>query len=503
MAFQPETFKFLIMGSDEGTVEVFSMPNLEIVAVLKSYNKLIQSLAWHPKYVGSSSEPSAYQDWVATSSNENVIHVWDLSSHLKDNHETSFDGDVSAGGAWPVLTEPSQALTGHHMRVISVNWSPHQDGQLVSVSYDCSAQVWNVAGGGVPVANFSGHGERLFCGIWSPVDSNVIFSGGEDSALHCWKIDSQKDTIPAKKAPPKKHLLNKNVKVARDANAPREPDSSTPSALDEAFAMLEAKKKELMKTSDLNESAVTSSQSSLNQSDVSDNKDHKSKSARRANKARKEHFQLAYRKEYATKDQAFDDCQKLYEFLYGDTTTPTDKSPAGSTSTSPVPEAASSLPENSLTDRPHLGFFADKFGMDNLIDIEVQQWKEQGQDDAVANLMLWSGDVGDTIKAAIEGGKLNDWLVSMAAGVSYPLWKEACSAYARQLIKKEDVVKGASYYLMTHQVLEAVAALRDNQHYRAAIAVAKTRFPDDVPLIRELYTSWAYQAQNDGQFGKQ
>ena len=34
-----------------------------------------------------------------------------------------------------------------------------------------------------------------------------------------------------------------------------------------------------------------------------------------------------------------------------------------------------------------------------------------------ANLMLWSGDVGDTIKAAIEGGKLNDWLVSMAAGV--------------------------------------------------------------------------------------
>ena len=70
-----------------------------------------------------------------------------------------------------------------------VNWSPHADGKLVSVSYDCTVQVWDVSasgdkeeGGGwtgKAVANFSGHGERLFCGIWSPVDPNVIMSGGE------------------------------------------------------------------------------------------------------------------------------------------------------------------------------------------------------------------------------------------------------------------------------------------------------------------------------------
>ena len=77
---------------------------------------------------------------------------------------------------------------GHHQRVIMVNWSPHADGKLVSVSYDCTVQVWDVSasdneeGGGWTgraVANFSGHGERLFCGIWSPVDPNVIMSGGE------------------------------------------------------------------------------------------------------------------------------------------------------------------------------------------------------------------------------------------------------------------------------------------------------------------------------------
>ena len=70
----------------------------------------------------------------------------------------------------------------------------------------------------------------------------------------------------------------------------------------------------------------------------------------------------------------------------------------------------------------------------------------------------------------------------MAAGVSYPLWKEACTAFARQLVKSEDIAKGVSYYLMTHQVLEAITVLRENHFYRSAVAIAKTRFPDDTPL---------------------
>ena len=51
-------------------------------------------------------------------------------------------------------------------------------------------------------------------------------------------------------------------------------------------------------------------------------------------------------------------------------------------------------------------------------------------------------------------------------------------------------------------MLEAISALREKQQFRAALAVAKTRFPEDVPLIKELYTAWAHQAQNDGQYGK-
>ena len=80
------------------------------------------------------------------------------------------------------------------------------------------------------------------------------------------------------------------------------------------------------------------------------------------------------------------------------------------------------------------------------------------------------------------------------------MWKEACASYAIQLAKQDEVVKGASYYLMIHEVLEAVNLLKKNHFYRPAISIAKSRLPDDAPLIKEIYEQWASQATNDGSF---
>ena len=156
--FQPEEFKFMVLGSDDGMIEVLNVPRLEIVCVLKSFQKLVQSLAWHPKFIGSSSEPSAYKNWIATASNEVDIHVWDLTSPLESTQVVSggcldvsdvdnLNGSINtekgdaAAAAWPILTEPTSVLSGHHLRVICLNWSPHENAKLLSVSYDCTAQV--------------------------------------------------------------------------------------------------------------------------------------------------------------------------------------------------------------------------------------------------------------------------------------------------------------------------------------------------------------------------
>ena len=89
-------------------------------------------------------------------------------------------------------------LKGHHFRVIMVNWSPHDEGRLVSVSYDGSAQVWDVADGGKPVANFGEHFGRLLCCLWSPTDPDLIYTAGDDSTLRGFHISQQKNKVPKK-----------------------------------------------------------------------------------------------------------------------------------------------------------------------------------------------------------------------------------------------------------------------------------------------------------------
>ena len=78
----------MLLGADDGSVEVLSVPTLAIVAVIKGFAKLIQSLAWHPTYLGSSSQPSVYKDWIAVASNESVVHVWNLTDVLSESNTT-------------------------------------------------------------------------------------------------------------------------------------------------------------------------------------------------------------------------------------------------------------------------------------------------------------------------------------------------------------------------------------------------------------------------------
>ena len=60
IVFQPNEYKYLVLGSDDGSVEIYTTPKLQMICILKSYNKLIQSLAWHPTYVGDSPVQSQY-----------------------------------------------------------------------------------------------------------------------------------------------------------------------------------------------------------------------------------------------------------------------------------------------------------------------------------------------------------------------------------------------------------------------------------------------------------
>ena len=486
IVFQPHYFKYLALGSDDGSIEIFATPKLQILCVLKSFHKLIQSLAWHPLHIGALTAPSAYQLWLATSSNEHDIHVWDLSKILQmktDSHETPclnentieidgektpLDNQVNSSelkSDVPVFSSPTVILSGHHQRVIHLTWSPHEHGKLLSVSYDCTGQVWDITKR-EPVSNFSGHTGRLFCGLWSPLDPHIIFTGGEDSTIYGWDIRKQQNKLPSKKGP-KKNVLRKSREPKNERAFP-----------EDVLSVLEAKRKEILEK-DGNE--VNDTVKDINTENIQNDLDVKDRSTNvKRRQRRKTYFPISFQQENMSKSNAFNDCQKLYHLLSDNTS----KCDTTQTDVSMI--------------QPHLAFFEDRSKVDELLAMEGDYMEEQGDHDVAAHLSLWSGNLIETIKTASKTGKLTDWLVSAAAGISYNLWKEMCSSYAVQLIKEDDVVKGASYYLMIHQVLEAVEVLKKYHYYRPAIAIAISRLPNDAPVLQEIYKAWAYQATNDG-----
>ncbi len=188
----PEEAQVVAVGSEDGSVEVLDLRSMKILFTLKTFRKLIESLAWHPRYY--SAVESTMSGWLAVASNENDIHVFDLSEQLKARQVQDADENKET----PLITAPKSVLSGHLSRVNHLSWSHHEEGKLVSASWDNSAQVWDVKNG-TPIANFSEHHGRVFCVQWSPKDPDVVFSGSEDCTLRGWRISEQHNVLPVKK----------------------------------------------------------------------------------------------------------------------------------------------------------------------------------------------------------------------------------------------------------------------------------------------------------------
>ncbi|TRY71553.1 hypothetical protein TCAL_05401 [Tigriopus californicus] len=205
LIFHGDKGRFLALGSDDGSVEVFSMPEVKLLCVIKVHQKLIQCLRFHPMYLNECEEESSMSNCLAIASNESVIRIVDLK---EPNNSSS------------IIATPTYSLTGHHSRVIAMAWSPHTEGMLVSVSYDTTVQIWDVRSE-VGLANFSGHEGRLVTCLWSPSDPDVILSGGEDCSLLIWKISEQTEKMPVKKVDKpriKREVVSHNSANSKEAS---------------------------------------------------------------------------------------------------------------------------------------------------------------------------------------------------------------------------------------------------------------------------------------------
>ncbi|XP_074619191.1 gem-associated protein 5-like isoform X2 [Acropora palmata] len=194
----------LALGNEDGSIEVFFPPDLKQIGLLMTHKKSITTLVWHHGFSDiTTADVVSCKHWLASGSNESVIHVHDLNSML---------GDFSnpRPRAAPI-TECFRQLSGHSGRVTGLSWSPHQSELLLSSSYDGTAQVWDVPKG-EPLYNFRGHSSRVMCVVWSYLDPDLVYSGGEDGTVRPWRPSMQEHSQPPVQEKKTVHSTSKSSK---------------------------------------------------------------------------------------------------------------------------------------------------------------------------------------------------------------------------------------------------------------------------------------------------
>ncbi|XP_035761307.1 gem-associated protein 5 [Neolamprologus brichardi] len=174
--------KVVAIGNEDGCIDVYQAPSLKLLCSIQQHHKIINTLRWHHDH----SSALELRCLLASGSSNAIVYVHDLRSVIENPPESPV-----------VLTEPYRRLCGHTAKITGMAWSPHHDARLVTVSYDGTAQVWDVLEEAA-VCNYRGHVGYLLCVDWSPVDPDVIWTGGKDFTLQEWSVSKQEFTKPPK-----------------------------------------------------------------------------------------------------------------------------------------------------------------------------------------------------------------------------------------------------------------------------------------------------------------
>nr|XP_012610926.2 gem-associated protein 5 [Microcebus murinus]XP_020139282.1 gem-associated protein 5 [Microcebus murinus] len=491
--------KIMALGNEDGSIEIFQVPNLKLICTIQQHHKLVNTISWHHEH-GSQPELCYL---MASGSNNAVIYVHNLKTVIESSPES------------PVtITEPYRTLSGHTAKITSLAWSPHHDGRLVSASYDGTAQVWDTLRE-EPLCNFRGHRGRLLCVAWSLLDPDCIYSGADDFCVYKWltsmqdhsrppqgkkSIELEKKRLSQPKPKPKKKkkpILRAPVKLdSMDGNeeeSVKENLGPVENGVSDQEGEEEAQEPELPCNlpTVVSREPVTCTPVSLGfeKSKVTINNKvtfpkkeppkEKPEALIKKRKARSM-LPLSTSLDHRSKEELHQDCLVL----------------ASAKHSKELKEDVSA----DLEERFHLGLFTDRATLYRMIEIEGKGHLENGHPDLFHQLMLWKGDLKGVLQTAAERGELTDNLVAMAPVAGYHVWLWAVEAFAKQLCFQDQYVKAASHLLSIHKVYEAVELLKSNHFYREAIAIAKARLRPEDPILKDLYLSWGTVLERDGHY---
>nr|XP_061818666.1 gem-associated protein 5-like [Nerophis lumbriciformis] len=452
--------KVVAIGNEDGCIDVYQAPTLKLLCSIQQHHKIINTLRWHPEH----NHTEELHALLASGSSNAIVYVHDLRSVIENPPDSPL-----------VLTEPYRRLCGHTSKITGMSWSPHNSGKLATVSYDGTAQVWDVQQEAA-VSNYRGHVGFLLCVEWSPVDPDVVWTGGKDFTVQEWRVSKQEFTNPPKG---KKMLDLKGKNKQKKKTKKETPDLNGESVAEVVATGQEPSDGDEQMEVVLANSPVPPAASLAVQRKPSTVMKKADSNVQKRKKARSM-LPVSTAMDHRPKEELLQDCLTLAAITHGSAP------PAGC-----VPGQGEHV---------HLGLFSDRAALHRMFDAEEESHVEADHFESVVYLRLWSGDLEGALQLAAEKGELNDHLVSMAPMAGFKVWRSTVERYVKQLCLQEQHLKAASHLLSINKLYEAVELLRSHKLYREAIALVKARLPAEDPVLKDLYTCWAAMLEKDGHF---
>uniref|UniRef100_T1JBR0 Uncharacterized protein n=1 Tax=Strigamia maritima TaxID=126957 RepID=T1JBR0_STRMM len=492
-----DNLTLVAIGNDDGTIEVYEMPSVKRIALIMEIRKLIQCLRWHPTTTNEEID-SPFKFWLAASSNDSSISVYDLGSYTTAQN---LDEDEA------IVMKCTRKLEGHKLRVVSLNWSPHMCGHLASVSYDGTAQVWDVIRS-KGIANFRGHCGRVFAVEWNPLDPDVIYTGGEDSTAQRWNISQQEHKTPPEYIGAKSKKSKKKKPI--DQVKPMDVATTNETTMAEIQILLQRKREELLFEEKMTRCKENGTDK-LNESVVPIAENNKLEEKEESNFGSQTSLDLATEnttttpsvKDFANRKKKKRPFKSLFPVSaqldnrgrmssLNDISLLADRSSWKSKESQDVRFGSG--------DTSHLGWFSDRVDTFRLLKTEANYHKEHDNLEYALQLEIWKGNIGNAIELATTHNQLSDWLVSLAPLGSHALWKKACLSFADQLIKEGQTYRAVLYLIAVCQVEGAIEILGKKKMYREALCLAKVRLSPDDPVINQLLSEWEAQSIKEGNY---
>ncbi|XP_015272563.1 PREDICTED: gem-associated protein 5 [Gekko japonicus] len=485
----------LAIGNEDGSIEIFQAPELKLLCTIQQHHKLINAIRWHHDHAA---QPElSYM--IASGSNNALIYVHNIKNVIENSPES------------PVtITEPFHTLAGHTAKITSLSWSPHHDARLVSVSYDGTAEVWDVLKE-EPLHNYRGHRGRLLCVQWSPVEADCVYTGADDFCVHKWVPAKQEYSCPPQGKKNIELEKKRSLALKLKAKKKKKPLGKVPSAPD-----MSVNGGEDATETPLEENGLSDREGEKGQEEPAERPStevHKDSPAFpplacppdipkppvsfRTPPVRKDHIKtgsdssmkrkkprpilpLSTSRDHRLKEELHQDCMRLAACLHSK-------------------DQEEDLPSHSA-DHVHLGLFTNRPTLYRLMEAEGKSHLENGHPELFQQLMVWKGDLKGALQSAAERAELTDQLVALSPMAGYQAWVWTVEAFAKQLCFQEQYVKAASHLLSLHKVCEAVELLKSHGFFREAIAIAKARLRPEDPVLKDLYTSWAAVLEKDGHY---